>query len=114
VRGVRGEDGARLPPLGMVLGHYLLRVRVRRATYPSRRPQPRRVWRSERCYERYASYLAAASLSQEHQRCSGSSRAVGWSRQAVTIDGLDSIIAVGACLVAFIARVAAHYLAVSV
>jgi hypothetical protein len=114
VQGVRGEDGARRTPLGMDLGHYLLRVRVRRAAYPSRRPQPRRVRRGERCHERYASYLAAIPLSQEHQRCSGSSRAVGWSRQAVTIDGINSIAAVGACLVVFIACVVAHYLAVSV
>jgi hypothetical protein len=35
-------------------------------------------------------------------------------RRAVTIDGIIWIIAVGACLVGFIACVVAHYLAASV
>jgi hypothetical protein len=53
-------------------------------------------------------------LSQEHQRHSRSPRTPGLGRRAVTIDGIIWIIAVGACLVAFIACAVAYYLASSV
>jgi hypothetical protein len=53
-------------------------------------------------------------LSQEHQRRSESPRALGLGRRVVTTEGIISIIAAGACLVAFIACAVAHYLASSV
>ena len=53
-------------------------------------------------------------MSEEHQRRSGSTQAVGLGRRAVTAEGVIVIIAVGACLVSFIACAVAYYLASAV
>lgn len=114
MRGVRAEGGAGRAALGIVLMFRHLQLPVRRAARPRRRSRPQRVRRGEPCHERCAAYLAATALSEEHQRRSGRARAVGLGGRAVTVGWIISVIAAGACLVAFTACVVAYYLASSV